>query len=61
MVVIQLNLEKIVLHAQSVSSISEELQNEWKELFKLSPAVETDMWGWCQGVAYGRGHAWTWE
>lgn len=38
MVVIQLNLEKIVLHAQSVSSVSplcEELQNEWKELFKL--------------------------
>lgn len=24
-------------------------------------AVETDMWGWCQGMAYGRGHAWTWE
>lgn len=38
MVVIQLKLEKIVSHAQSVSSISplcEELQNERKELFKL--------------------------
>lgn len=26
-----------------------------------TPAVETDMWGWCQGVPFGRGHAWTWE